>query len=106
MEDAGLGRGAAFAGADAGSVVAAPEGLRYRGAMSRFIGALGIAAVSGLVGAIFSLLFAVLVVGGDDAVWDALIVAGSIGLLALPVAWWLLGWRRLRAVPDTRAAHR
>lgn len=87
------------------SAVAAQEGLRYRGGMSRFIGALGIAAVSGLVAAIFSLLFAVLVVGGDDAVWDALIVAGSIGLLALPVAWWLLG-SRLRAVPDARAGHR
>ena len=85
--------------------MAVPEDLRYRAAMSRFIGALGIAAVSGLVGAIFSLLFAVLVVGGDDAVWDALIVAGSIALLAFPVSWWLLG-SRLRAVPDTRAAHR
>ena len=70
--------------------------------MSRFIGALGIAAVTGLVAAIFSLLFAVLVVGSDDAVWAALKVAGALGILALPTAWWLLG-SRLRAVPDARA---
>jgi hypothetical protein len=73
--------------------------------MSRFIGALGIAAVTGLVAAIFSLLFAVLVVGSDQAVWDALKVAGSLAILALPTAWWLLG-SRLRAVPDARADRR
>ncbi|MBY0279844.1 hypothetical protein K2Z84_31295 [Candidatus Binatia bacterium] len=67
--------------------------------MSRFIGALGIAAVTALVAAIFSLLVAVLIVGGDDAVFAALKVAGSIGILALPVAYWLLG-SRLRPVPE------
>lgn len=98
--------GRAAAGPGAGvAAVATPHRLRYRRRMSRFIGALGIAAVSGLVAAIFSLLTAVLVVGGDDAVWDALIVAGSIGLLALPVSWWLLG-SRLRAVPAARAERR
>lgn len=73
--------------------------------MSRFIGALGIAAVTGLVAAIFSLLFAVLVVGSDQAVWGALKVAGAIAILAVPTAWWLLG-SRLRAVPDARAERR
>lgn len=73
--------------------------------MSRLIGALGIAAVTGLVAAIFSLLFAVLVVGSDQAVWDALKVAAALAVLAVPTAWWLLG-SRLRAVPDARADRR
>lgn len=74
--------------------------------MSRFIGALGIAAVTALIAAIFSLLVAVLVIGGDDAVFGALEVAGSIGILALPVAYWLLG-SHLRAVPSPDAgSHR
>ena len=86
-------------------MVAVPLDLRYRRRMSRFIGALGIAAVTALVVAIFSLLVAVVLVGGDAAVFDALIVASSAGVLALPVAWWLLG-SRLRAVPDGPAGAR
>lgn len=89
--------------------MAAPRDLRYRRRMSRFLGALGIAAVTALVAAIFSLLIAVVLVGGDGAVFGALKIASSIGLLALPIAWWLLG-SRLRAVPDgpapTRPARR
>lgn len=89
------------------AVVAACGRLRYRRRMSRFIGALGIAAVTALVAAIVSLLIAVLFVGGDEAVVGALIVASSIGVLALPVAYLLLG-SRLRAVsaPDARADRR
>lgn len=79
--------------------MAAPRDLRYRRRMSRFLGALGIAAVTALVAAIFSLLIAVVLVGGDEAVFGALKIASSIGLLALPISWWLLG-ARLRAVPD------
>lgn len=79
--------------------MAVPRDLRYRRPMSRFLSALGIAAVTALVAAIFSLLIAVVLIGGDEAVFGALKVASSIGLLALPIAWWLLG-SRLRAVPD------
>ena len=73
--------------------------------MSRFFTAAGIAAVTALVAAIFSLLIAVVLVGGDEAVFGALRIASSIGLLALPIAWWLLG-SRLRAVPDGPAQAR
>jgi len=80
-----------------------PHCLRYRGDMSRLIGALGIAAVTALGAAIFSLLVAVLFLGSDQAVVGALVVALAAGFLALPVAWWLLG-SRLRAAPGVDTA--
>jgi hypothetical protein len=59
--------------------------------MTRLLGALGIGAVAALATAIVALLVAVLLIGTDRAVVGALVVALGGGVLATPVAWWLLG---------------
>lgn len=58
--------------------------------------ALAIGAVSAFVVAVLSLLVAVLLIGGDDAVFGALRIALAAGAIALPAAWLWLG-RRTRA---------
>lgn len=53
--------------------------------------AIAVGAATAFVTGVASLLIAVLVVGGDDAVLSAMGVALTCGALAMPIAWW---WSR------------